>query len=276
MQQLTNRSIRALQTGTDESNSSNIRSALARGLSEFSPALCKHDGHFVIAASGPSLPSFLEEIKQERLKGRPICAINGAHDFLVSNGVEPDLFVTCDPKNTILGNVQKKNANTVYLLASRVSPEVFDHLSDKKIVLWHSLLGGGEPKPDMKWEDFELSPECQEFRGHLGVGGGTTSGTRAIYIGYLMGFRNFILYGMDSCLAKDRYTKRFSGENIGRAKLIDVIVDGKRFFSNGAMALQASEFQDIVNHLTDAHFEAKGDGLIAAILSARKKRGYRT
>ena len=249
-------SVRAV--GSAEELRGNIRSALARGLPEVTPALCAHDGTFVIVGSGPSLPSFVDEIKAERAKGRPILACNGAHDFLCENGLEPDLFLTIDPRETIIGNTQKKNQNTTYLIASRCSTKLFDHLSDCKVMLWHS------------WgTDDENAAFNHKFR----IGGGTTSGTRAIYMGYIFGFRRFVVYGLDSCLAEDGQTKRFSGEKAGKIWPIFVGENKRQFLANGAMAQQAQEIQVLTQVLPDATFDFKGPGLIAAIWEERKRMG---
>jgi hypothetical protein len=273
MRQLTARSITALAAGTPESNSENVRSALARGLPEFCPTPCAHDGTFVIVGSGPSMPSFLEEIKGERSLGRPICAIKGAHDFLVENGVEPDIFVSVEPRSRPL---TFPNDRTTYMLASRCAPDLFDQLKGKNVLLWHSFASknGAEPPPTDKphWNDFNPLDECEVWRGRFGVGGGSTSGLRAFNLAYLMGFRKIVLYGFDSCLAKDKQTKRFTGEQAGPGWVIDVIVGGKRFYCNGALADQATQFQRILQGLSGLRVEAKGDGLIAEILRQRALR----
>lgn len=246
------------QYGTAEANEGNIRASLSRGLPELSPALCAHDGHLVIVGSGPSLPLFADELKAEREKGRPIVAIKGSHDFLCENGIEPDLFVSVEPRPR-LENVKHKNPNTIYLLASRCSPELFDHLKDCKVMLWHS---------------WSYEKECEVFKGRMGIGGGTTSGVRAINVGYVLGFRKFILYGMDSCLAEDKSTKRFTGEKAGQ--IVDVVVGDRKFWCNAALAQQANEFQTLYQVMPDITIEAKGDGLISAILAERRRLGYPT
>jgi len=258
MRQLAFQSIPVKQAGSTESNAEHIRSAIARGLPELPPAVCSHDGTFVIVASGPSVVDFLDDIKREKANGRPICAVKGTHDWLIENGVTPDLFLSVEPRPRPLKVV---SPDTVYLLASRASPELFDQIeiAKGKVMLWHA------------WSP---EPECDEWKGRFGIGGGTTSGLRAITVGYVMGFRKFVMYGMDSCLAKDKDTKRFTGEAVGDAWKIDVIVDGRRFWCNGAMAQQASEFQELYKGMPDVTIESKGDGLISAILSARKKRGF--
>jgi len=61
--------------GTPDENSEYIRSALARGLPELQPAPARHDGTLVLVGSGPSMPEFVDEIRQHREQGRTICAI---------------------------------------------------------------------------------------------------------------------------------------------------------------------------------------------------------
>lgn len=249
-------SVRAV--GSADELTSNIRSALARHLPEVTPALCAHDGTLVIVGSGPSLPSFVDEIRQERLKGRPILACNGAHDFLCSHDLEPDLFLTIHPEDTIIANTSKKNKRTVYLLASRCSQNLFNHLKDHNVMLWHS------------WgTDEENAAFDHKFR----IGGGTTSGTRAIYMGYVLGYRKFSIYGLDSCLADDGETKRFSGEKSGKVWPIFVGANKRKFLANGAMAQQAQEVQYLTEVLPDATFDFKGPGLIAAIWDERRRMG---
>lgn len=245
------------QAGEAGELADNIRSALARDLPEFAPSCCKHDGTFVLVASGWSMPSFIDEIKAHRDAGRTIVAVKSAHDFLVEHGVTPDLYVNLDPRDRTKG-VSLKNDTTVYLIASRCPPVMFDHLADKKVVVWHS------------WAEGE---ELQAIGGKkLCVGGGTTSGMRAINLGYLLGFRKFVLYGYDSCNRMDG-VKRFTGEMTGSS--VDVWVggeNGKKFNCNMAMAQQANEFQKIFGVMADVNLEVKGPGLIAEIMRVREQR----
>jgi uncharacterized Rossmann fold enzyme len=243
--------------GEPEELCSNIRASLARGLSELAPAPIVHDGTFVCVASGWSMPSFIDEIKEHRKTGRPIVAIKAAHDFLCENGVKPDLWVNLDPRDRTSG-IKHHNEHTTYLVASRCPPVTFDTLKDRKVLLWHSWSEG---------------PEMQAMgAGKLAIGGGTTSGMRAINIGYILGFRKFVLYGYDSCNRADGI-KRFTGEMTGPT--MDVYVgDGpekRKFICNAAMAQQANEFQMIYAVMPDISVEAKGPGLIAAIIDERRK-----
>lgn len=239
--------------------SSHIKYALSFGLPELTPALCSHDGTFVIAGAGPSLASSLDELREEREKGRPICAVKAAHDFLIKNGIEPELFMSIDPRDR-RNNVQEETENTIYLLASRCAPEMFDHLKDRKVMLFHAAC---------------VEEEHQAIgKNALLINGTSTSGLRAINVGYFMGYRKFILYGMDSCNAPDGITKRVDGSLTGQT--IDVYVGGptgRKFTCNMAMAEQANSFHQIWDMMPDVKLEIKGDGLLAAMLAEWKRRG---
>lgn len=234
-----------------------IVSALERGLPEFQPALFPHDGIMVVVGSGPSLPSFIDEIREERAKRRPILAVKDAHDLLCEHGIEPDIFVSVEAKPK-LENVQARNDRTVYMLSSRCSPRLFDWLAEKKLLLFHT------------YTDKEGS--LAELAGRQIIGGGTTSGLRAVTLGYLMGFARFVLYGFDSCLSLDR-RKRFKGPPMAPEQTVDRILRGRRFICNGAMSMQADEFQEYYGMFPDISFEVKGDGLLAAIVAERKRLG---
>ena len=120
--------------GTAEELCSNIRSALSRGLPELTLAPIKHDGHIVLVASGWSMPDYIDEIKAHRKAGRPIVAVKAAHDFLVENGVNPDMWVNLDPRDRTNG-IQRLNDHTVYMPASRCPPSTFDYLKGRKVLL---------------------------------------------------------------------------------------------------------------------------------------------
>jgi uncharacterized Rossmann fold enzyme len=262
MENLAQLKVNVKAAGTPDGIVSNIRSAIARGLPELVPSLIAHDGHMVVVGSGPSMPSQIENIRAERARGRPIFAVKGAHDFLCKNGIQPDLWCCVDPRDRS-AQLSEANAHTVYLVASRCDPSMFDALKANKVILWHSFA----------YEEYNNEPFSSIFNKKFLVGGGTTSGMRAVSVSYVLGFRTFEMYGFDSCLADDGKTKRFTGEGVDEP--IDVIVGGKRFLSNGAMAQQANEFQEYFKTLPDIHFNVHGGGLIAAIMDERKRLGKR-
>lgn len=248
------------QYGEIEGITDNLRYSLSLNLPEFAPLSIRHDGTVCIVGSGPSLKRQLKRIQKERARNRPVVAINGAHDFLIENGITPDFFLTVDPRG-MPQNLKHANDETVYLLASRVSPRDFDLLKGRKIVLWHS------------WSKEDEMSVVGDNR--IMIGGGTTSGLRAINFFYVAGFRSFHLYGLDSCLGR-RGEKHVDEAPLGKGVMrTDVIVDGVSYICNMAMAAQAQDFQKLYEVMPDMTIKSFGNGLITAILAARKRRGFR-
>lgn len=239
----------------------NIRLSMKRCLPELQPAICSHDGHFVVVGSGPSLKDNFEGVREEKAKGRPVCAVKAAHDFLIERNIEPDVFLSLDPRDR-RNNVQKETESTIYLLASRCAPELFEHLKDRRVMVWHAA---GAEKENQVLREFGVIQKA--------VGGASTSGLRAIYVGYIWGFRHFVFYGMDSCNAEDGVTKRVDGSLTGVTQ--DVYVSGRKFVCNIAMALQAQEFAILLSVLPNISIEIKGGGLLAAIQEEHKRRQER-
>ena len=188
----------------------------------------------------------MEDIRAEKAAGRCILAVKGAYDFLVSNGIVPDAFLSLETRDRPVKSPQKA---TTFLIASRCPPSLFDSLADYKVLAFHT------------WDGKEPAPELQ---GKPLLTGGSTSGLRAVTAGYIWGFRKFRMYGYDSCIREDN-VKRFSGESVEEEKTLRVQCGGRWFKCNGAMALQAQDYRDMLRLMQDCRFEAKGDGLIAQI-----------
>ena len=104
------------------------------------------------------------------------------------------------------------------------------------------------------------------------VGGGTTSGLRAISLFYVMGWRHFSLFGYDSCNQGDKL--RINGSGLKDGDVLNEIrieEDGETFYANPSMALQAEHFQTYYDYLPDATFTGYGHGLIQAIIKKREQ-----
>jgi uncharacterized Rossmann fold enzyme len=245
----------------DKQAEANIAAAIARNLPTFQPSLCRHDGTMIVVGSGPSVADHVGEIRKAQASGMPVMAIKGAHDWLISRGIVPDLTVIMDSQDKIIECVREKNPATCYLLASKVSPAVFDWLSDKQVIVWHAWMGKGEEA---------LFPKGEHM-----IGGGSTSGLRGISLAYLMGFNRVVLFGFDSCM-KDKRTKRVNGDTTAEKLMtMQAGIDGPVRICDGSMASQAMEFQSLVlAMLKGIRVKVVGDGLFADIMAARVRAGF--
>lgn len=245
--------------GTAEELTANIEHACALpNVIPLQMAPCKHAGDLIICGSGPSLGDYIELLKELQGQGQPIMAVKGAYDYLRGRGVTPDMFISVEPRFRPVNNPSK---DTAFLLASRCHPDLFKQLEGQCIYLWHSWTE----------QSGEQALPSQTYM----IGGGTTSGLRAINVGYTLGFRNFVLFGFDCCLGPEG-NKRVTDEKLADGvETIPVTVGEKTFTCTMAMAQQANEFQEIYKVMGDIHIRASG-GLFEAILEERNRAGFRT
>ena len=239
----------------DETLFANMDAAIARGYPQIKEAQPAKTGAILLVASAPSVKGQLELIKKMKAAGSPIVAIKGAHDWLIDNGVIPDYALAIDPQEHRIA-FYKPQPSVHYMIASQCHPAMFDNLDGCQVTLWHPYVKKGQDRPK----------NC------MLIGGGTTSGLRAISLFYVLGYRQFELFGFDSC--NDGDLLRVNGEGLKEGdKLIEVKIDpqGETFYCNTAMALQAEHFQTYYDYLPDATFNAHGRGLIQAIIKKREQ-----
>lgn len=243
-----------------------IKANLERGLEEFGPTKA-HDKEIAVIGSGPSVKKQIGKIKQLKKKGVMILAIKAAHDFLIKKGVIPHAALAVDPQDHIWKCFQKKLPELepnrpAYLIASQCHESTFEYLKDQRVILWHLLA----------------TSSAKLLSGRIQVGGGSTSGSRGIVLGYMMGFRKFHLFGFDSCLepGKDKYLRKIDGQKWGgdKEKIMELVCEGKTFYSDPAMAAQASEIQDVFKMLEGAHIKAYGKGLIQTVIKSNADKGW--
>ena len=230
----------------DETLFGYMDAAIARGYPQVKQAEPAKTGSVLLVASAPSVKGQLEVIKKMQSAGSPIVAIKGAHDWLIAHGVIPDYALAIDPQEHRIA-FYKPHKAVHYMIASQCHPAMFDNLTGHEVTIWHPYVKKGQDRP----------------KNSMLIGGGTTSGLRAISLFYVLGYRQFELFGFDSCNTGEML--RVNGERLKDGdKLIEVKIeqDGETFYCNTAMALQAEHFQTYYDYLPDAVFHGHGRGLI--------------
>jgi len=240
----------------DETLFQNMESAVARGYPQVLRQESPKDGVIALVASGPSVAGQIDVIR-EMSKTTLIVAIKDAHDWLIDNGVIPDYALAIDPQEHRI-SFYKPNHGVEYMIASQCHKSMFDNLEGHKVTIWHPYVMKGQNRP----------------KNSLLIGGGTTSGLRAISLFYVLGWRHFALFGFDSCLKGDMLRINGSGLKEGEP-LTEVRIDqnGETFYCNPSMALQAEHFQTYYDYLPDSHYYGFGHGLIQAIIKKREQNG---
>lgn len=248
----------------DERLKKQIKSACRRNLPTVSP-MNANSGTAVLCGSGPSLRDSVEDIRRHVDKGDFVVAIKGAHDFLINRGVIPTAGLAIDPQPKIF-HTFTPHKDVRYYFASQVHPSVFNKFKDFDVTLFH--LYTNIPNDEMA----DLIGD-----GFL-IGGGSTSGLRAMTLAFVMGYRKFHLYGFDSCMSNG--IRKITGEGQQHKKLVDVHVGSpdsdEVYVADAAMAAQAGEFETMLKFLSEMspiHVTTHGKGLIQAVVRLRQSQG---
>ncbi len=240
---------------SDEQIFANIAASLERGLPEVLQSFPAREGHVAIVGSGPSVLTQLDKIRELRAAGVPIVAVRDSHDWLIENGIVPEFALSVDPLPAAAECFRNPRKDIQYFIASQAHPKMFDYLEGMNVGLWHCYMQKGQTYPK-----------------RMLISGGSTSGLRAISLFYVLGWRDFLLFGLDCCLTGNKL--RLNGDSTkpnDSVTPVSVEPEGEVFYCNTAMMQQAQQFQDYYDIMPDATFQAFGRGLIKAIIEKRSR-----
>jgi len=233
-----------------------VESACQRGLPrlEVRPA---HTRPFILCAYGPSLKHHWQQAVS--LPG-DLFTCSGSHDFLIERGFHPVGHCECDPRPHKTQFLANPTDTTTYYIASCCHPSMFDQLEGKSLKMWH--LHGVNA-----YEDIVRKYD----RGGFMVAGGSTIGLRTLSIGWVLGYRQFHVFGMDCSF--EEHDTRHAGVHYGKApkQILDVRCGGKWYRTSPALIYAARNFINTLNALHEAHpgeftFDFYGDGLLTQML----------
>jgi len=234
---------------------------LKLGLTEVVPQP-EQPGELIILAGGPSLNDFIDEIKINKMMKVPIVTVNGAYNWALDKGINPDAQIVLDAREFNKRFVEPAIPNCKYLLASQCHPSLVESTPKEQTYLWHSgqdnvqeamaAVYGDEPHP---W---------------FPVFGGMTVILRSLPMLIMMGYRKFVIYGFDSCIMDEHHG--YAQPENDYNTVIDVTCGDRAFKCHGWMITQAHEWLEIQQMIGDlCEIEVKGDGLIAHTIKTGAK-----
>jgi hypothetical protein len=220
-----------------------VVSALSRGLIEVEVAPPRPgDERFTIVANGPSALG-------APLTGTPTLAINNALRLFVERGLAPDYWIASDPQACVADYLRGAPRETVYLVASKCHPAVFETLRDRRVVLWHCA----EPST------------LDLLTGRLIVQSSITVTLCALNLMPVLGYRHLDVWGWDACYLDGR---SHAAEQAYRGDDITIELGPepeRRFATTKSWAAEAQEAVRLFQ-TTERHVTVHGDGMIAALL----------
>lgn len=204
-------------------------------------------GKLAIVASGPSAKDYLPDLRKWQ---GDIWGINGAFNWIRSEGVKANAFIGLDPEPFLVDYLKETPFNATYYIASQCDPGVFDRLSDNKVRTWHSA-----------------DPDVLPPRGQYQIPGGQTCLSRSLYLASLMGWMDIHVFGGDSSYeGEDEYA--YGGKVFGCGQCF-VEVDGTKYRTNRQFFTQAVEMVEIIKDFPGS-VTIHGRGLLVAIAEQSK------
>lgn len=213
----------------------------------------------IVMCYGPSLQDTWKMALDEMdfIENSDIVSVSGAHDFLIEKGIIPKYHIECDPRLHKADMMQKLHKKVEYYMATVCHPEVVKRLKKHKLTLWH--MNEGDPSLAI----LDIEPNS------ILVPGGGSVGLRSLALLYIMGYRRFLIHGMD-CSYRDGETH--AGKHTGKeTQKVEVrCTDGRKFITAPVLITYKRYFDEIRRSFVgDADKDAskieiilRGDGLL--------------
>lgn len=209
-----------------------------------------HNGVACIIGGGPSLADTLFYIRGMQLNGAAVVATNNTYAYLKEHDIQADAHVLLDARQQNIEFVPDDPVPKFY--ASQCDASILDKAGDT-LYCWHAF------------QHAYVEHIAHHPSANVQIGGGSTVGLRAIALSYVMGFRDFRLFGFDSSYRDSHHAypqKLNDNERIVQAK-----VDGKTYKCAPWMVTQAEEFKDLITVLVlkECKITVYGEGMIQSI-----------
>lgn len=240
----------------------NCEIAMSKGLPALGGITTMEDhSPCVVVGSGLTAVKLLPEIRARHEAGEKIFALKGAHDWLIDNGIVPNAAIAVDAQQSRAKCFTKPHPNVLYLCASQMHPDTWDHLRGYQVVIWHQLVNRAQL-------------DMPHWKGKCILMGASTTGNGALFLLHTMGKRNVHLYGIDSSIPAPHWWSRWirpvlklDGARVRDGNsLIQIVLDGKTYWSTPEMVMQAEEFPLMVPMMKGMEITPHGDGYYQAVV----------
>lgn len=232
--------------------------------------ICKmHNKKCVIVAAGPSYLENIDEIRD--LSNNPdyaVFCVKSNYKSMLAHNINIHGVVLLDPRNHVQHFLEPIRDDIYYYIATMCHPSTSELFNEaKNAYFWHALVGAGEQEYIGKL----ITEEKRNVATNLIVGGSTAT-MRAIFVAYMLGFRSFIMYGVDSCFWEPQNMAHV--DNMGQPYFWNVSVGGNRYLTSLQLYSQAQEFGKLLEGLATTNtfdIEVRGRGIIKDIYDASTK-----
>jgi hypothetical protein len=218
----------------------------------------------MLVAGGPSASDYLEVIRRLKGEGWELFTVNGAHDWLVKNGIFPTACVVMESQAVVDTFIRNPQHDCTYYLASQVNPLLFNRLVNGgfNVVMFHAEL---DNEATALVEEIDHNPTI--------LAGAPTVGLHTLGVCYILGIRKMQVYGLDSS-HRGEADHSYDNSQQGPVDTIEFIFKGERFTSTGTWASQADRFAKMwpMYFKLGMRIEVFGDGLLPAMYRHEKEK----
>jgi hypothetical protein len=245
----------------------NIKSSIRRGYPQMRTGPNRGE-RIALVGSGPSLASTLPELRQLVWEGANLVTLNGAYHWCIEHNLRPNTQIVMDARPSNARFVTPPVPHCRYVLASQCAPAVWDAVEGRPDVwIWHPVVR----------TESEYTAVLDKFYGEqwVGIGGGTTVASRAIYLLRTVGYLRFDLFGIDCCWMGEQHHAVPQPENdhdITTRRSIKVGFkhsEETRTFQSSSWMLKQVDDMLTTMHINGKHYKLNvhGDGMLAYIIN---------
>lgn len=240
----------------------NVRANSARDL-DWIACSDPRGGVAVLVGGGASVEDHIDDIRALAENGAFIFAMNAASSYLNEHGIRVDAQVIADAKPETAQLVDLNAAR--HMFASQCHEATFERALDngRRPKVWHLEIGQVEdwfPEDRLKKGGYAL------------IGGGAAVGNAGICLAFALGYREFHVFGYDSC-HKDGRSHAYDQPMNKFMPCTDVTWAGRTFTASLAMKAQAEKFQITGQAIEQAggRIHLYGDGLLQTMWNTPAK-----
>lgn len=243
----------------------NIRASIRRGHQQVMP-YPENGDRVALVGGGPSLEATLPELREAIFAGAKLVTVNGAHQWCIDRNLQPRTQIVMDARSSNARFVLPAVPDCNYLLASQCHPDIWDAVEGRdRVRIFHAATGDADGIKALL-DEYYLGL-------WIGIGGGTTVMTRAIWLMRTLGYLRFDLFGVDCCWMDGAHHAYDQPEN-NRDKRIPFRVrqagreEPSRVFQCAPWHVKQLEdfLQEIRINQTRFLLNVHGDGLLAYAL----------
>ena len=249
----------------------NIMLASRLGLPELELSPKLRGGKCIVVGSGPSVMEHIEDIRAlSKDKLNMIFTVNEAHGLLLKNGISPNGALVFEIAPRAYKFLDSPAPDCTYYICSICDPGAFKALENNKRVVWHCATDIWLHRKALMDGFGKFNEQGAVVAEPMLVGGGFTTFLRTLNIAYVLGFRDYDLFGFESSFEGD--SSHFFGTPDYGGEIMDAYVKVgpgdalTKFKSKAYLIRQADEFrQHIETWHKDFKMRVHGRGLLPSL-----------